>query len=249
MADDPKDWELATRLVRGGMSRSAFGETAEALYLTQGFVYDSAEAADARFAGTEPGFVYSRYANPTNDMFEKRMCLMEGAEDARATASGMAAMSSALLCFFLLFVLFGRERKRILVPCLALTLILGTVGLVGWEPVFDRFEAVRTTSGELNTKRTDYWMDSLQNISDYPLFGTGFGTFADVYPRVQSVTTRKLVNHAHNDFVELAVLCFLLSFSAFSKLIFARCVIALLLKELKIGMFKLTPNIEEPNHF
>ncbi|PHR18130.1 MAG: O-succinylhomoserine sulfhydrylase [Hoeflea sp.] len=88
----------ATQLVHGGTNRSGFGETSEAIFLTQGFVYDSAEAAEARFKGEDPGFVYSRYANPTNDMFEKRMCLMEGAEDARATASGMAAISAALLC-------------------------------------------------------------------------------------------------------------------------------------------------------
>ena len=88
----------ATQLVHGGANRSQFGETSEALFLTQGFVYDSSEAAEARFKGEEPGFIYSRYANPTTDMFEKRMCLLEGAEDARATASGMAAVTAALLC-------------------------------------------------------------------------------------------------------------------------------------------------------
>ncbi|UUP18075.1 O-succinylhomoserine sulfhydrylase [Nitratireductor thuwali] len=93
-----KDWKPQTALVHAGTLRSQFGETSEALYLTQGFLYDSAEAAEARFKGEEPGFIYSRYANPTVDMFEKRMCALEGAEDARATASGMAAVSAALLC-------------------------------------------------------------------------------------------------------------------------------------------------------
>lgn len=93
-----RNWKPATALVHGGTVRSAFGETSEALYLTQGFVYDTAEAAEARFKGDEPGFIYSRYANPTVDMFERRMCELEGAEDARATASGMAAVSAALLC-------------------------------------------------------------------------------------------------------------------------------------------------------
>lgn len=88
----------ATQLVQGGINRSGYGETSEALFLTQGFVYASSEAAEARFKGEDEGFIYSRYANPTNDMFEKRMCLMEGAEDSRATASGMAAISAALLC-------------------------------------------------------------------------------------------------------------------------------------------------------
>ncbi len=92
------EWQLKTRLVHGGTLRSSFGETSEALYLTQGFVYESSEAAEARFKGEEPGFIYSRYANPTIDMFEQRMCALEGAEDARATASGMAAVATALLC-------------------------------------------------------------------------------------------------------------------------------------------------------
>lgn len=88
----------ATNLVHGGTLRSQFGEASEALFLTQGFVYESSAAAEARFNGDSEGFVYARYASPTNDMFEKRMCLLEGAEDARATASGMAAISAALLC-------------------------------------------------------------------------------------------------------------------------------------------------------
>src|ERR1700727_1791462 len=92
---DPNTWETATKLIRGGINRSKFGETAEALYLTQGFVYDSAEQADARFAGDEPGFVYSRYANPTCRMFEERLALLEGAETCRSAASGMAAVALA----------------------------------------------------------------------------------------------------------------------------------------------------------
>jgi O-succinylhomoserine sulfhydrylase len=97
MAESPKDWENATQLVRGGTMRSPFGETAEALYLTQSFVYDSAEGADARFAGDQPGFVYSRYANPTVKMFEDRLALLEGAEACRAQASGMASVHLALM--------------------------------------------------------------------------------------------------------------------------------------------------------
>jgi len=96
MTDDPKDWEVATRLVRGGTARSPIGEIAEALYLTQSFVYDTAESADARFAGNDPGFIYTRYGNPTVQMFEHRLALVEGAEGCRATASGMAAIHLAL---------------------------------------------------------------------------------------------------------------------------------------------------------
>ncbi len=87
----------ATRLVHGGTMRSQFGETSEALFLTQGYVYDSMEAAERRFKNEEPGFVYSRFANPTVSMFEQRMALLEGAEAARATATGMAAVAAALM--------------------------------------------------------------------------------------------------------------------------------------------------------
>ena len=93
---DPSHWETATKLIRGGIHRSSFGETAEALYLTQGFVYETAEQADARFAGEEPGYVYSRYANPTCRMFEERLALLEGAETCRTAASGMAAVAMAI---------------------------------------------------------------------------------------------------------------------------------------------------------
>ncbi|MES0008236.1 O-succinylhomoserine sulfhydrylase [Mesorhizobium sp. M0062] len=98
MSTKKRNWKPQTALVHGGTLRSQFGETSEAMYLTQGYVYETAQAAEARFKGEEPGFIYSRYANPTVDMFEKRMCALEGAEDARATASGMAAVTAALLC-------------------------------------------------------------------------------------------------------------------------------------------------------
>ena len=93
-----KKWRPATQLVHGGTLRSPYGETSEAIYLTQGFVYENSEAAEARFKGETDGFIYARYASPTNDMFEKRMCLLEGAEDARALASGMAAVTAAIMC-------------------------------------------------------------------------------------------------------------------------------------------------------
>ena len=91
-------WRPQTRLVRGGIVRSAHGETSEALYLTSSFVYASAEEAEARFKGEAPGFIYSRYGNPTVAMFEKRMALLEGAEACFATATGMAAVFASLMC-------------------------------------------------------------------------------------------------------------------------------------------------------
>jgi O-succinylhomoserine sulfhydrylase len=93
----PQSLRPATVAVHGGILRSQFGETSEAIFLTQGYVYDTAEAAEARFKGEDPGFIYSRYANPTIAMFEERMRLLEGAGAARATASGMAAVTSVFL--------------------------------------------------------------------------------------------------------------------------------------------------------
>jgi O-succinylhomoserine sulfhydrylase len=94
---DAKSLRPATQLVHGGTLRSQFGETCEALFLTQGFVYETMQSAEARFKNEEPGFVYSRFSNPTVAMFEERMALLEGAEAARATATGMAAVTAALL--------------------------------------------------------------------------------------------------------------------------------------------------------
>jgi O-succinylhomoserine sulfhydrylase len=84
--------------VQGGIERTAFGETSEALFLTSGFVYDNAEQAEATFAGTVDHYQYSRFANPTVTMLEQRLALLEGAEACRATATGMAAVHAALLC-------------------------------------------------------------------------------------------------------------------------------------------------------
>ena len=95
--EETKNWRLETRLVRGGTYRSELGETSESIFATSGFVYDEAETAAARFAGEESGYTYSRLNNPTVAMFEERMRLLEGAEASRATATGMAAVTAAML--------------------------------------------------------------------------------------------------------------------------------------------------------
>ncbi len=92
------NWGEATKLVRGGLERSEFGETSEALFLNSGFVYPDGETAAARFAGEDDGYIYSRYGNPTVSMFEERLRLLEGAEACFGTASGMAAVYSSLAC-------------------------------------------------------------------------------------------------------------------------------------------------------
>ena len=92
-----QDWKQQTRLVHEGQERSSHGETAEAMYLTSGYVYDTAEQAEARFREEDQGFIYSRFGNPTVRAFEQRMIALEGTKDARATATGMAAVTATMM--------------------------------------------------------------------------------------------------------------------------------------------------------
>ncbi len=92
-------WRTDTQLVRGGTLRSEFGETSEAIFMNSGFCYDSAEIAESRFNGQAPGYVYSRYLNPTLKMLEDRLALLEGAEAASVMGSGMAAVFASMMCF------------------------------------------------------------------------------------------------------------------------------------------------------
>jgi O-succinylhomoserine sulfhydrylase len=94
-----RHWKPATQAIRGGTLRSSMDETSEAIFLTSGFAYDSAETVAARFRGEQEGFTYTRQGNPTVAMFEERMALIEGSEIARSTATGMAAMTASLLSF------------------------------------------------------------------------------------------------------------------------------------------------------
>ena len=95
--EQEEQWRLATRMVRGGTRRSAHGETSEAMFLTSGYVYEDAAVAEARFKGDAPGYVYSRFGNPTVAMFERRLALLEGAEACKATSTGMAAVFASLM--------------------------------------------------------------------------------------------------------------------------------------------------------
>ncbi|HEX3665417.1 MAG TPA: O-succinylhomoserine sulfhydrylase [Rhizomicrobium sp.] len=95
---DRSGWRPRTVAVRGGQTRTGFQETAEPLFLTSGYAYETAEEAEARFKGAE-GFIYSRYGNPTVAMFEARMAALEGAAAVRGTASGMAAVTASMLCY------------------------------------------------------------------------------------------------------------------------------------------------------
>src|SRR5262245_17274737 len=96
-ASPAKRYRPETQLVHAGALRSSFGETSEALFLTQGYIYETAASAERRFKNEEPGYQYSRFSNPTVNMFEQRMAALEGAQAARATATGMAAVTTALM--------------------------------------------------------------------------------------------------------------------------------------------------------
>ena len=96
MTDSERDWSEATALIRGGLTRTPFDETAEAIFPTSGYVYGTAAEAEAAFAGDVDRFIYSRYGNPTVAMFEERLRLVEGAEACMATASGMSAIFASL---------------------------------------------------------------------------------------------------------------------------------------------------------
>ena len=104
MANDPANeqpttWRPRTLLVRGGLKRSQFQETSEAIFATSGYVYDSAEESEAAFKGEKSRYIYSRFSNPTVSMFEERLAALEGAPVCRATASGMSAVFAALACY------------------------------------------------------------------------------------------------------------------------------------------------------
>lgn len=96
--ENQEKWQTSTKLVRGGTLRSNFGETSEAIFMNSGFCYESAEVAESRFNGEAPGFVYSRYCNPSLAMLEERLRLLEGAEQCTVVASGMAAVFAAIAC-------------------------------------------------------------------------------------------------------------------------------------------------------
>lgn len=142
------DYELETRLVHGGSMRSQFGEVGEAIFLNSGFCYDSAETAEKRFNGEEPGFVYSRYRNPTLAMLEDRLCLLEGAEYCIAVGSGMAAVFASLMGILKAGdrvlanrVLFGSCHyiiKEILPRFGVVTELVDGDDLTAWEKVFEQ---------------------------------------------------------------------------------------------------------------
>ena len=117
---------------------------------------------------------------------------------------GILSTLGSLVILGLLFLLRGDSRKTGILVMLFMGLMLFSVGFLGWDPILDRFDRVRDNAGQLADQRPVYWQDSARIIDDFPLAGTGFGTFVHIYPRYQTVPTGNLfVDHAHNDYLEL----------------------------------------------
>jgi len=116
MAEDPNDWETATRLVRGGLARTPYGEISEALFLTQSFAYDSAEAADRRFSGEDPGFIYQRFGNPTTQMFEDRLALLPDGILTKLSTTGAPFTIAKMMQLKLAAAILSEPRILVMSP-------------------------------------------------------------------------------------------------------------------------------------
>ena len=139
-----KDWKTRTQLVHEGSRRSQYGEMAEAIFLTQGFAYDTAESAEARFVKAgEDEFIYARYGNPTTRMFEERIAAIEGTEDAFATASGMAAVNGALVS------MLKAGDHVVSARALFVTTALNPKALTSWLAILGLFPIARADAGDV----------------------------------------------------------------------------------------------------
>jgi O-antigen ligase len=117
--------------------------------------------------------------------------------------SGIVSLCLSLLFFGVMFLARGTDKKRGIVIIVICVLVVLSVGWFGWEPVFERFEKVRTPQGDISELRLVIWKDSRNIIHDFPLFGTGAGSFVDIYPEYRTVHGDRIVDHAHNDYIEI----------------------------------------------
>jgi len=170
----------------------------------------------ALYMATRPRFAYLSLKERFIDTFKQpqaNLHILSGLSAAVILVSIFCSLSrggivSTLvsLLFFILLSWWRSERKISSALTLTVFVLCGLilVGTVGWQPVFERFSRVRNVSGELTDQRLEYWADSVGIIKDYPLTGTGFSTFLDIYPSYKTADTRDLVvDHAHNDYIEL----------------------------------------------
>ena len=126
---------------------------------------------------------------------------------------GIISLSLSTCLFGILLAVRKTDRGRGFLVLTLFSLVLLTVGWFGWEPIFDRFNSVRSSAGQINVERNHVWNDSLGAIRDYPLTGTGFGTFTEAYMGYRTLDGNTVYTHAHNDYIELAVEGGLIGFS------------------------------------
>ena len=132
--------------------------------------------------------------------------LLAGTVFLSLSRGGIISASLSLLGFSLVLLVKGGNRRYGLIVLLLVAVIFIFIGSAGWDPIFDRFDRITTASGELADERWVYWHDSVSIIKDYPLFGSGAGSFIDIYPHYRStVNNTYIVDHAHNDYVEFLV--------------------------------------------
>lgn len=118
---------------------------------------------------------------------------------------GIISLSLSMLFFIGLLLIKGTKRKRIAIVLLIMTFIVILVGWFGWEPILNRFEKIMNLQGNIADLRIVLWKDCFQVISNFPLTGTGFGTFVDIFPKYTTITEEIIVQHAHNDYIELLI--------------------------------------------
>jgi len=139
-------------------------------------------------------------------LFGVVVVLLAGTVFLSLSRGGIISTSLSLLAFALVLLVKSNRRKTGVIVLVLMVVIFSLVGHAGWEPIFDRFDRITNSAGELADERLVYWQDSLQIIRDYPLFGSGAGSFIDIYPHYRTtVNTTYTVDHAHNDYVEFLV--------------------------------------------
>lgn len=116
---------------------------------------------------------------------------------------GIISLSLSMIFLGIMIISKGKKLKRGILIILIFILILYSVGWFGWEPIFERFERIRDAQGEISEMRTELWKDSINIIKDFPVTGTGFGSFVNIYPGYRTISSDKIADHAHNDYIEL----------------------------------------------
>jgi O-antigen ligase/Flp pilus assembly protein TadD len=143
--------------------------------------------------------------------------------------SGIVSLCVSMICFGGIFLVRGKEKKRGLIIAVIFVLIVLSVGWFGWNPILERFETIRNPQGDISELRLGIWRDSGNIIRDFPLFGTGIGSFINIYPRYRTVPGEIIAGHAHSDYLEI-----LTDGGVIALLLFAWFLLALLTKSYRV---------------